>query len=265
MYNTKKLFIGVGITFVLMLLFSCKTRNRYKKDFNYFQGIADTVKTTGFVEQKLVANDLITIQVISGSARQDDASVFNAGSLAGAIGSLNNGYQIDLEGYIEIAKIGKIKAAGLTKQELAKSITAKIVDEVKNPVVIVKYAQFKINVLGEVKKPGTVIFKSDKVNILEAIAEAGDLTEAGERSDILVMRQINGKYETFKVNLLNTSFLNTPIYQIQQNDVIYVGTNINRLRGLNFNLNTQKDITTALTLLSALTLIVNTIIIIRRF
>ena len=263
MNTTIKIKTLVAFSFMLILLASCSKKIRYYKDYNYFQKITDTVKTSGYKEQKFVVNDLISVQVIAGNTRQDDAGVYNVN--LGGNGGLNISYQIDADGYIEMPKIGKIKAAGFTKHELENAIKLKLTDEVKNAMVSVKYSIFKINVLGEVRKPGTINFKTDKVNILEALSEAGDLTETGDRNDILLMRQVDGKYETFKIDLRNTAFLNSPVYQIQQNDVIYVNANLNKLKSLNVNPNSQRDITTALAILSAFTLVVNTVIIIRRF
>ncbi len=127
-----------------------------------------------------------------------------------------------------------------------------------------KFNSLKANVLGEVKKPGVVNFKTDKANIFDAIAEAGDLTDNGKREDIVLMRQINGKFETYKIDLRNTKFITSSAFQIHQNDVIYVGANTNKLKTLNVNPNFQRDLSLGLTVISTLALILNTISIIRR-
>ncbi len=262
------LFIG-GI----MLLIACDPQKRINKDFNYFQSGLDSMNkfSTELVDLKLLPNDLISVQVIAGSLRQEDAALFNmsggASTTSSAISASSSsgvGYQIDQNGYIEMPKIGKIKAAGFTKVELAEIIKSKLMDEVKNPLVIVKFTNLKANVLGEVKKPGVVTFKSDKANIFDALAEAGDLTDAGKREDIVLMRQENGKFETFKIDLRNTSFIKSSAFQIHQNDVIYVGANANKLKTLNVNPNFQRDLSLALTIISTLALMLNTISIIKQ-
>jgi polysaccharide biosynthesis/export protein len=270
MIQQKKLLFGISMLLLAATLVSCDPQKRINKDFNYFQKGLDSVQSVGYVEPKLHENDLITVQVIAGSLRQEDAALFNLSSTTSAASNTTTatqavaaGYQIDMLGNIEMPKIGKIKAAGLTKQELASSITAKLVDEVKNPLVIVKLAAFKVNVLGEVRKPGVVSFRADKANILDAIAEAGDLTESGKREDVLVMRQVNGKYETYKIDLRSAAFINSPAFQMQQNDVIYVGANINKLKAVNVNPNFQRDYSLALTTVSTLFLILNTITLLR--
>jgi polysaccharide export outer membrane protein len=262
----KKVQNIIGICLMTLFIFSCKTEKKLNKDFNYFQKGLDSIRQVAYIEPKLAINDLISIQVIAGSVRQEDAAIFNlTGSSASQTGGQLSGssYQIDIEGNVELPKIGKIQASGLTKLELAEVVRKKIADEVKNPLVIVKLSQFKINVLGEVKKPGVVIFKTDKVSVLDAIAEAGDLSESGKRDDVLVMRQIGSKYETYKINLTNTDFINGPAYYLQQNDLIYVSADRLKLIKLTEQEN-KNNLQIILAVISTLSLLVNTIYIIRR-
>ncbi len=118
----------------LTLLIACDPQKRINKDFNYFQKGLDTINNYNVVleDLKLLPNDLISVQVIAGSLRQEDASLFNLSSggassttSSAATASSGVGYQIDQEGYIEMPKIGKIKAAGLSKVELAENIKVK--------------------------------------------------------------------------------------------------------------------------------------------
>jgi len=275
MHNNTKLISLVLFVGIISLLSSCDPQKRINKDYNYFQKGLDSINqyNGALTDLKLLPNDLISIQVIAGSLRQEDASLFNlssAGSTSSSMGASTTsasggvGYQIDQEGYIEMPKIGKIKAAGLTKVELAELLKNKLSDEVKNPLVIVKLTNLKANVLGEVKRPGVVNFKTDKANLFDAIAEAGDLTDAGKREDIVLLRQINGKFETYKIDLRNTAFIKTEAFQIHQNDVIYVAANDNKLKTLNVNPNFQRDISLGLAALSTLAIIFNTISIFRR-
>ena len=164
-------------------------------------------------------------------------------------------------------KVGKLKAEGLTKQELSNIVIRKLADSelVKDPLVIVKLAQFRVNVLGEVKRPGTVIFKNEKTNILEVIAEAGDLTDYGKREDVVVMRQEKDKWVTYKMNLKNTDFFRSEAFYLKNNDVVYVGANETKLKTLKVNPNVQKDIAIASTGLQTLFFILQAILIVRSF
>ncbi|MFY7964245.1 MAG: polysaccharide biosynthesis/export family protein [Chitinophagaceae bacterium] len=260
--NKQKLLYSIILTIVLGLSMSCKNVKKINTEYNYFQKGLDSIQPIAYVEPMLKENDLISIQVIAGSSRQEDAALFN---LSAGVAINNAGYQIDVDGNIELPKIGKIKAAGLTKQQLALSIQNKLVDEVKNPLVVIKFLEFKVNVLGEVKKPGVAKFRTEKVTVLDAIAEAGDLLELGKRTDIIVMRQTQGKYETYKIDLTSTAFINSPAYYLQQNDVIYVGANTKKLTSLSDeNKDPQRTFQIIISSVSALALILNTIIILKR-
>ena len=258
------------IVVMISSLTSCDSQKRMNKDFNYFQKGLDSIQNIEMKELKFTPNDFISIQVVAGSLRQEDAALFNLSSSSSSSTGTSTpssggaSYQVDADGNIEFPKIGKIKAEGLTKSELSNFIKSKIADEVKNPLVIVKFTQLRVNVLGEVKKPGVTILKSDKSNILDALAEAGDLTDAGKREDIVLLRQENGKFETFKIDLRNTNFMKSPAFQIHQNDVIYVGANVNKLKTLNVNPNFQRDLSLGLTIISTLALVLNSIAIIGR-
>jgi polysaccharide export outer membrane protein len=174
-------------------------------------------------------------------------------------------YLVDKDGNITMPKLGKLKAEGYSKQELASIITKKIQDAelVKEPLVVVKLAQFRVNVLGEVKRPGTVFFKSEKTNILEVLAEAGDLTEYGKREDVVVMRQENEKWINFKLNLKNTDFFKSEAFYLKNNDVVYVAANDFKLKQIQYNPNLQKDIAVGSLALQSVFFLLQAILIIR--
>ena len=260
------------------MLFSCNPAKRINKDYNYFQkGLDSALTSVQFKEPTIIAGDNITIQVIAGSLSQQDASLFNlstgssataASGITGATSSSSGaGYLVDKDGFITMPKVGKLKAEGLTKQELSNIVIRKLADSelVKDPLVIVKLAQFRVNVLGEVKRPGTVIFKNEKTNILEVIAEAGDLTDYGKREDVVVMRQEKDKWVTYKMNLKNTDFFRSEAFYLKNNDVVYVGANETKLKTLKVNPNVQKDIAIASTGLQTLFFILQAILIVRSF
>lgn len=260
--NKQNLLCKIGLIIVIGLSVACKNTKKVNTEYNYFQKGLDSAQQIAYIEPTLKENDLISIHVIAGSSRQEDAALFN---LSAGVVTNNIGYQISSEGTIELPKVGKIKAAGLTKQQLALAIQNKLADEVKNPLVIIKFLEFKVNVLGEVRKPGVTTFKTEKVTVLDALAEAGDLLELGNRVDIIVMRQSAGKYETFKIDLTNTAFINSPAFFLQQNDVIYVGANKKKLISLSDeNRDPQRTFQIVISSLSALTLILNTIIVLKR-
>ncbi len=259
-----------------LMLFACNPAKRLDRDYNYFQkGLDTTIKSLKYKEPTIAAGDNIAIQVVAGSLSQQDATLFNLAtgsnlSSANLTGPINNtissgaNYLVDKDGNITMPKIGKLKADGFTKQELSNIITKKLIESefVKDPLVIVRLAQFRVNVLGEVKKPGTVIFKSEKTNILEVLAEAGDLTDFGKRDDVVVMRQDKDKWITYKLNLKNTDFFTSDGFFLKNNDVVYVGANDKKLKQLQYP-NLQRDVSLISVAIQSLFFVIQAVFLIR--
>jgi polysaccharide export outer membrane protein len=134
-----------------------------------------------------------------------------------------NGYLVDNNGLIEIPIIGKIKATGLTIYSLKDTIVKVASKYYKNPVVVVRFANFKVDIAGEVLKPGQYVMPEEKETILDAISMAGDLTIFGKRENVLLLREnTDGSKTAYRINLKKSNVMSSPAYYLQQNDVIYV-------------------------------------------
>src|SRR5699024_8919995 len=134
-------------------------------------------------------------------------------------------YTIDKEGNINFPKLGKVHLAGKTRIEAIKFMEEKIANYVRDPGVDITIRNFRVTVLGEVNKPGSFEVKDDRITILEALGEAGDLTIHGRRKNVLVVREKNGKKEEYRIDLTQRNLLNSPVYYLNQNDVVYVEPN----------------------------------------
>ena len=170
--------------------------------------------------------NLVTTQNRLGETTTSTTTIGNASNSGNGQVSY---YTIDSKGDINFPVLGKIHIAGLTREEIAQKITDELMkaDLVKNPIVTVEFANTGISILGEVKSPGRYEFNKDRLTIIDAIAMAGDLTMNGVRSNILVIRNAeDGKQEAYRINLLNAKELaSSPVYYMQQDDVIYVEPN----------------------------------------
>ena len=150
------------------------------------------------------------------------------GSNSTNIGQETTGLLVSQNGKIEIPVLGEMQAAGLTRQELADVIKNKLIEGeyIKDPTVLVRFKGAKIVVLGEVGSPGVKDLPSERVTILEAIGMAGDLPPTAHRENILVIREENGERKSYNVNLTSgEDILNSPVFYVQQNDVVYVEPN----------------------------------------
>lgn len=145
-----------------------------------------------------------------------------------------SGYTIDKDGYIEFPLIGRTKAAGLTRAELAKHLkqTMEEMNVAKDAVVTVEYLNLGFSVIGEVNSPGFYPIESDRTTLLQALSRAGDMTIYGDRNKVKVLRMnAQGQQDTYVLSMLDAEALTkSPAYFVEQNDVIYVQPNNYRKR-----------------------------------
>jgi polysaccharide biosynthesis/export protein len=133
-----------------------------------------------------------------------------------------NSYTVNDSGYIEFPLIGKIIANNCTVEEIQKKIQGKVDEYVKNTIVIVKLANFRISMLGEFLHPGKYVVYQDKINIFEAIAMAGDMTDFARRNKVLLVRQSEKGVKTYRLNLNDYSLFESDYYYLMPNDLVYV-------------------------------------------
>lgn len=138
-------------------------------------------------------------------------------------------YLVDNDGYINYPMVGRLQVGGLTKSEAEKLIAEKIrpyLAESENPIVTVRMSSYSVSVLGEVARPGSFQVSREKITILEALAQAGDLTIYGVRDKVKLIREdATGKKQIVTLNLNDANIVNSPYYYLQQNDVVYVEPN----------------------------------------
>lgn len=166
-----------------------------------------------------------------------------------------SGYTVDKSGNIDFPVLGAVHVAGMTREEIASHIKAELVDKnlVKDPIVTVEFQNLTVSVLGEVANPGRYNIDKDRLSLLDAISMAGDLTVYGKRDNVLVQREENGRKVLYKVDLNSGPDLYaSPVYYLQQNDVIYVEPNSMRARQATVNGNNVRSATFWMSLASLL-------------
>ena len=145
-------------------------------------------------------------------------------------------YLVDNDGNINFPVLGELHVGGLTKkatEKLKPYIT-------ETPIVTVRMVNYKISVIGEVARPGTFTISNEKVNILEALAMAGDMTVYGLRDDVKLIREnANGKQEIIPLDLNKAETILSPYYYLQQNDIIYVTPNKAKARNSDIGTSTS--------------------------
>ncbi|MEO6287980.1 MAG: polysaccharide biosynthesis/export family protein [Dyadobacter sp.] len=203
------------------------------KTIVYFQGDSTRYSSQEITQKyipKLQPSDILSI--IVGSLNTEANEVFNTPNLfttastnyssVGGARVQPLGYLVDIEGNIEIPLVGKMKVAGLTTSDAADSIRIRLQNFLKEPSVIVRNLNFKISVLGEVKLPAVYVIPDEKITLPEVLSLAGDLTIYGNRANVMIIREENGKREYARIDLTSRDVFNSPYYYLHKNDVIYV-------------------------------------------
>ena len=156
-----------------------------------------------------------------------------AGSTSGNSTAQLLAYTVDEQGDINFPVLGKVAVGGKTRQEVAEYIRLRLIERelVLDPTVTVEYVNLSVKILGEVNHPGRIDITKDYFTIVDAIADAGDLTINGQRENVMVLREVDGEDQTYVINLCDRQdMLTSPAYYLQQNDVIYVTPNSKKKR-----------------------------------
>lgn len=222
---------------------SCST----PKEISYFQDLQPGISEltiTDPVEIKVRPKDKLSILVNSQDQKLNE--LFNLQNTGGNTSGnrIELGYTVDTQGFINFPVLGKVKVDGMTREQIAEHLTEQIKERelIKDPVVTVEFLNLGVSVLGEVNNPGRIKIDRDNMTILDALSEAGDLTIYGKREKVLVLRQENGKQRVYGVNLCSADHIYTsPVYYLQQNDVVYVIPNDTKSRQSTVNGNTVRS------------------------
>ena len=227
-----KSFVLLSVMTVLLASCGSVKNVAYLQNSDYI----DLSRSEFLYDARIMPKDVLTITV--NTVNPEASAPYNlivrstltntSSSVSTGGGSLQT-YLVDNNGTIEFPVLGTLHVGGLSKSECEKMIHDKIMpylNAAENPVVTVRMSNYKISVLGEVNKPGMFNVSNEKINILEALAQAGDLTIYGVREKVKLIREnANGKKEIVNLNLNDAEIINSPYYYLQQNDIVYVEPN----------------------------------------
>ncbi len=215
--------------FILLFCISCSV-----KKIVYFNDLpidsARIVKqAANYAEPIIQSDDIIsvTVQTIDPATSE----VANQSVVQQAVGASSaamtgnqviSGLLVDKDGYINMTLLGKVEVKGLTSYQARERITTLAEQYYKNPTVQVRFANYKITVLGEVARPATYTVPNEKVSVLDALGLAGDLTIYGRRENVLLVRDHDGEKELVRLDLNDSRIFQSPYFYLRQNDVLYV-------------------------------------------
>jgi polysaccharide export outer membrane protein len=256
----------MGAVLSLVMLASCSSS---KSNLAYFRDITAETQVV-----PLPTNDLLKIATddelyISVSSADPTASAqFNLPASNPATSSSLQVYQsprqltyiVDTKGDIDFPQLGKVHVAGMTTEELEAMLKTRISKWVDEPTVDVRLMNFRVNVLGEVAKPGAITVSKNRYTILDALADVGDMTPYGVREEVLLIREENGTQKRVLLDLTSSDLLISEYYYLQPNDYIYVKPNNVREGIAKYDSNKSYKLSMVSTVVSACSVVASLII-----
>ena len=230
---------------LLLTMFSCKP----KENMVYMEkekNIAESkINQAVFYGAHIQSGDVLDIKVTAfdeNAVRPFNLYSMNnsssPGQLSGQTAQLApQGYLVDNEGFIYFPVLGKLYIKGMTLAQLRADLEKRLLTYLAEPLVSIKQLNFNITVLGEVKKPGQYTNPSDKITVLQALGLAGDMTDYGNRTNVKLIREIDGVSKTFTIDFTNKNITNSPYYYMQQNDVLYIEPDLIKKKSANIDPN----------------------------
>lgn len=254
---------------VLLLMASCSMN----KKITYFQDVI--VSSDSTVTEKLPPEITLRpedkVSIVVNSKDPELSNLFNLPYVTRTIGSSSedgsvrgvSNYVVRRDGTIDFPVLGSVKVAGLTRDEVAAHIKNQLISQnlVNDPVVTVEFVNLQYSVMGEVRAPGNYKITRDRITLLEAISQAGDLNISGKRDNVLVIRaDSTGKLYAYQVDMRSfENVVNSPVYYIHQNDYIYVEPNKKRANESTVNANTVQSASFWISVVSLLASVATTI------
>jgi polysaccharide export outer membrane protein len=251
------LFAIVGL-WIMHSMSSCGTT----KGMIIVRGPFDTAKLSKInpVEPIIRKGDILSIIVFSDNP--DATKIYNQSIVSASISSSSSGggpsataagYQVDEDGNIVFQGIGKIRVEGLTKAALKDTLDARLSPYLQNPYYSIRFLNYKFTMMGEVTRPSVISIPGERINILEAIALAGDLTSFADRDSVFVIRETNNKREFAWLNITKPEIMASPYFYIQQNDIIIVEPN--KKKSVANDIITARNVSIALAFISTFAIV----------
>lgn len=241
LFSNKKIFLLIA-SLTLIGLSSCVSN----KDIAYFQNdLIEQEKVSNVYKTVFKPDDLLQITISSDNI--EAVMPFNLPTVAflastnSAVGvPQQQSYLIDSKGEIDFPVFGKMKIGGLTREEAITLFKSRLSPEyVKKPTVNIRISNFKITVSGDVRRPGTYNISNERVSILDALGLAGDLNISGRRDNVLVLREEGNQKIEYRVDLRSKKAYTSPVFYLQQNDIIYIEHNNARIQSASSNSTTN--------------------------
>jgi len=215
------------LTIIVVLIFSsCVSR---KKTMYLQETIQDSVQTYTNTDSlyRIKPGDILYIKILSMNKEISDAFNLNSDNTSAYAWNNEaslyiNGFSVNDSGFVDLPILGKIKVEHKTVNQTQEAVQQKLNEYLKDGIAVVKLISYRFSVLGEVHRPGIYTNYSDKLNIFEALAKAGDINEFGDRRSVILIRPTPKGNITYKFDLTQNDILSSQYFYLKPNDVLYV-------------------------------------------
>ena len=215
--------------FFFLFFISTFTSCGLKSRFTYFYNQTDNLKNESVAPEIIIQQgDKLEVKIAGLEPESSLPFYFSSGAGNSSMGNSEsppNVFQVNDQGEIDMPVLGKIAVQGLSLIAAEKVLKEKLQNLIRVPVVQIRISNFMVAVLGEVKTPGYFKIPNNRINILELLAMAGDVTSNANRQEIMVIRKAGESEQNIMLNLTSTSLFSSPGFQLKQNDVVYIRPN----------------------------------------
>jgi len=218
------------VAFFVSLFSSCGST----RPLTYMQGAFDTAKLSVITASEPIIRKGDLLSIIVFSDNPDATRIYNQSVITTAGGTavsgipgsapVSPGYLVDEHGNIMFQQLGSLHVEGLTIAQLKDTLDGRFQSDslLKHPYYSIRFLNYKFTMLGEIARPGQFSIPGDRINLLEALALAGDMTFYGRRDNVLIIRESNGKREWARLDLTKPEVMGSPYFYLQQNDLVIV-------------------------------------------
>ena len=230
MIRNKHIQTLTAILLMAILFSSCASRKRFVYWNNIEEGVEYPI--TNMHNPKVNQNDQLSIVVTCKNpalaapfnAQEGLVRVGDSGEISNVVGNTSKGYRVDNEGDIDFPVLGKVHVEGLTLDQVQDTIRSLIVagKYIDDPQVNVDLISFRYTIIGAVGGNGVQTAENGRITLLEAIADAGDVTNRARLDRVTVLREVEGVRKQYVVDLRDRALFDSPAYHLQQNDIVYV-------------------------------------------
>jgi len=230
---------NINRALLLFVIIAIATSCNRKSQLLYMSDVKNEVIATAQAQPyQLRPGDVLSVQIITQDPSVSRLFNINAvgtsyNTYATEASTYVNGFSVNDSGFIHLPILGKIKIDSLSTREAQAKIQLETEKYLKDGLAIVKLLSFKVTVIGEVKRPGTYTNYNDNLNIFEAIGLAGDLSDYGQRSNVLVLRKTSQGVKTFRLNLHDRSLITSEGFYLLPNDTVIVEPRSGKIMALN--------------------------------